>query len=240
MITKRPTPEPTLMPVDGTISPTASPAPTNIPTEPKPTVSPQPTSTPALFPTYAPTEPPIADCEGEPCANIEHCRSAQGFCGPGGFYCNELATWKASCDVVPTDPPVSAAPTTMLPSMSPSISNRPTTERTGSPTDSPAGISDLVNGRPPSGDSVEGSGGETSQPTPANVDDRYYEPGDPLGTFFCGTDWNHAITECPRRCPSGESNECPKGWSCYAFTPCVGVGINTPPTAKPTWEPTGR
>ncbi|KAL7521229.1 hypothetical protein ACHAWX_006146 [Stephanocyclus meneghinianus] len=65
-------------------------------------------------------------------------------------------------------------------------------------------------------------------------------PNGPLCSFFCGFDWNQAITECPQRCPSGDSADCPDEWSCYAFTPCIAVGVNTPPTLKPTWEPTGH
>eukprot|EP00804_Cyclotella_cryptica_P009725 CCRYP_011242-RB/>CCRYP_011242-RB protein AED:0.05 eAED:0.05 QI:415/1/1/1/0.9/0.81/11/3311/1034 len=86
----------------------------------------------------------------------------------------------------------------------------------------------------------------TSTPTapPAdssNIDeDCIANPDGPLCSFFCGFDWNQAITECPQRCPSGDSADCPDGWSCYAFTPCIAIGVNTPPTLKPTWEPTGH
>jgi hypothetical protein len=68
----------------------------------------------------------------------------------------------------------------------------------------------------------------------------FANPDGPLCSFFCGIDWNQAITECPQRCPSGDSKECPGDWSCYAFTPCLGPGVNTAPTLKPTWEPTMR
>jgi hypothetical protein len=80
----------------------------------------------------------------------------------------------------------------------------------------------------------------TGNPTePFDLDKECFaNPDGPLCSFFCGLDWNQAITECPQRCPSGDSKECPGDWSCYAFTPCLGPGINTPPTQKPTWEPT--
>ena len=79
----------------------------------------------------------------------------------------------------------------------------------------------------------------SASPTHGNVDDQEFAPDDPAGFFFCGTDWNHAITDCPHRCPTGEGSQCPDGMFCYAFTPCVGVGgVGTDPTVKPTWEPT--
>mmetsp|Transcript_39282 Transcript_39282/g.84714 ORF Transcript_39282/g.84714 Transcript_39282/m.84714 type:complete len:1054 (+) Transcript_39282:120-3281(+) len=260
--TSRPTTPPTL---DGTRSPTISPAPTNPPTEPQPTHSPvyEPSSSPALVPTENPTtpfptnHPTYAPCAGEPCSNKEHCRSNQNFCGPGKYYCNEKSIWEASCGV-PTDPPMSLAPTTIWPSSSPTTSSEPTQTKT--PTVRPTRAADVVyylnTDRPtakskpgwrtprptnrPGGNNEEDGGDTTPRPTFANVDYEYYGPDDPLGTFFCGIDWNHAISECPHRCPSGEASQCPNGWACYAFTPCVGLGVNTPPTAKPTWEPTKK
>lgn len=79
---------------------------------------------------------------------------------------------------------------------------------------------------------------DTDAPTFGNVDDQEFAPDDPAGFFFCGTDWNHAITECPHRCPSGEGSQCPDGMFCYAFTPCVGIGGGGMGDVKPTWEPT--
>ncbi|KAL7543497.1 hypothetical protein ACHAXR_012787 [Thalassiosira sp. AJA248-18] len=289
--TARPTNAPTPSPFDGTLSPTISPEPTNFPTDPNPTMSPvfQPTKSPANIPTDTPTtpfpthKPTYAPCAGEPCKIKEFCRSNQNFCGSGKFYCNEKSIWTASCGT-PTDPPTSAAPTTIWPSLSPSISILPTKVSTNPPTENPTQLSDLLyylktepptelaamnpspsgleiinhpsiydkeeDGNAPSSgvsnrpsirtNDDEEDGNDTSSPTFGNVDDKYYAPNDPLGSFFCGTDWNHAITECPNRCPSGESTQCPKGWSCYAFTPCLGVGVNKAPTAKPTWEPTKK
>ena len=124
----------------------------------------------------------------------------------------------ASCGV-PTDPPATGAPTSSWPpSMSPSYSSKPTTK---SPSQSPAIV--VV---------------DTTSPTFGNADDEEFGPDDPGASFFCGNDWTQAITECPHRCPSGESSQCPGTMTCYAFTPCLGIGVNTPPTAKPTWEPT--
>ncbi|KAL3815407.1 hypothetical protein ACHAXA_011525 [Cyclostephanos tholiformis] len=74
----------------------------------------------------------------------------------------------------------------------------------------------------------------SNSPTFVNTDNLEFDPDDPAGYLFCGTDWNHAITECPHRCPSGEGSECPDDMFCYAFTPCEGVGGKV----KPTWEPT--
>ena len=77
-------------------------------------------------------------------------------------------------------------------------------------------------------------------PTIGNVDEMEFAPDDPAGYFFCGTDWNHAITDCPHRCPTGEASQCPDGLFCYAFTPCVGIGGIAPGMAgvRLTYEPT--
>lgn len=270
--TPRPTRDPTPMPIDGTRGPTASPttpfptvspAPSTFPTEPRPTAAPVrgPSASPSARPTTSPTtpfptnRPTYGPCQGDPCQNRLHCRSNQGFCGPGKYYCNERSIWLESCGT-PTRPPVSVAPTTIHPSTSPSISGRPTRTATKSPTGSPTTsaptggpirVSEVVYymntysptpaPKPTSHPSVKA---ETFPPTHENYNDKYYAPDDPLGTFFCGVDWNHAITECPHRCPSGEASQCPNGWACYAFTPCFGLGAATAPTPKPTWEPTKR
>ena len=239
VITKKPTQHPTAAPNTGTSSPTVSPAPSMLPTEPQPTVSPLPTGAPNNDPTDGPTtpwptfQPTYAPCQGDPCPNKEHCRSKTGYCGAGPAYCNN-PSWDASCGV-PTDPPVSLSPTTPWPSLFPSMSVEPSSPppptRTPSNSPSKAPVLDFF------------SPSQTNDPTkkPAeevHPDEQYFAPDDPRGTFFCGTDWNHAIIECPTRCPNGESTECPSGWSCYAFTPCTSVGNVKPPSLKPTWEPT--
>ena len=80
----------------------------------------------------------------------------------------------------------------------------------------------------------------TPSPTFGNADDLDLGPDDPGASFFCGIDWNEAISQCPHRCPSGESSQCPGEMTCYAFTPCLGIGKNRPDTKKPTWEPTQK
>lgn len=218
------------------------------------------------FPTEIPT---LATCGGDPCSDPEQCRSIQNFCGVGETYCNEKSVWTASCGV-PTDPPVTGSPTTIWPSLSPSISTAPTgvttliptenfsellDESSNSQTSAPSGIDSVmpdVSGESlmPSTSSTDTSQSPTSttsssptvatssSPTYTNVDDQTFAPDDPAGSFFCGLDWNQAITECPHRCPTGETTQCPEGMQCYAFTPCLAVGMNTPPSMKPTWEPT--
>ncbi len=37
---------------------------------------------------------------------------------------------------------------------------------------------------------------------------------------FCGKDWDHAITTCSKPCPSGLSDDCDQGETCFAGTPC--------------------
>lgn len=129
-----------------------------------------------------------------------------------------LDNWNTQKVDGPADPQASAAPTTS--SNSKVTTNSPTASST-----QPLSATD-----PPTVGEIESG---TSPPTG-------YAPDDPISTYFCGKDWNHAITECPQRCPSGESSECPDNWQCFAFTSCFGVGINSPPTTKPTWEPTQK
>ena len=154
---------------------------------------------------------------------ISYCHYSVVNSGPGEYYCNEKSIWTQSCGI-PTEPPTSAAPTmTSLPTMSPSTSSKPSNP---SPTANPTKLSDVyyyMNTNPPTGHddpkpslatAVGEFGVKTYSPTYGNVDDRYFAPDDPLGSFFCGQDWSQAIEECPHRCPSGEAEQCPKGWSC--------------------------
>lgn len=214
--TQSPTIEPSPAPFGGTLSPTISSPPSNTPTEPQPTMAPlpEPTSSPADSPTEAPTthfptrKPTYAPCAGEPCKNKEHCRSDQNFCGPGKWYCNEKSIWVASCGV-PTDPPQTVAPTTIWPSESPTASSFPTKFSTNPPTVNPTKLSDVVyylntnsptlppkpgwrTDRPSILANIRDNAIETPRPTFADVNDRYFAPNDPLGSFFCGSDWNHA------------------------------------------------
>ena len=42
---------------------------------------------------------------------------------------------------------------------------------------------------------------------------------------FCGSDWNDAISTCSRPCPSGLSEDCEDGETCFAGTPCGAAGL---------------
>lgn len=247
VITKKPTPHPTAAPYAGTRMPTVSPAPSMSPTESQPTSSPlpPPTRAPNNDPTESPTtpwptfQPTFAPCQGDPCPNPEHCRSKTGYCGAGPAYCTK-PSWDSSCGI-PTDPPTNAPPTSPWPSVSPSLSMKPTKESpptispSASPSKAPMSLADFFSktNEPTNTNAMEDTADEELHP-----DEQHFDVDDPRGTFFCGVDWNHAITKCPTRCPNGESTECPSGWSCYAFTPCTNVGNIKPPTLKPTWEPT--
>ena len=44
------------------------------------------------------------------------------------------------------------------------------------------------------------------------------------GTKYCGYSYEQAATECSQACPSGSSEECPVGMSCFAHTPCEETG----------------
>mmetsp|Transcript_24842 Transcript_24842/g.50905 ORF Transcript_24842/g.50905 Transcript_24842/m.50905 type:complete len:882 (-) Transcript_24842:147-2792(-) len=241
------TPQPTTSSpteMTGTHPPTSSFLPT-----PYPTTSPKPTET-IREPTESPTtseptnRPTYGTCEGQPCPNPEYCRSPQDFCGPGEAYCTEHSTWTKECDDR-TDAPTTATPTTIWPSWSPSSSLQPS--ETPNPTGSPSKLSNVIyylntesptiSHSPTTATDSPTKGEFISEAPTVDLDNMVFEPDDARASFFCGTDWNHAITECPKRCPSGESTQCPEGWSCYAFTPCVGIG-QLPATAKPTWEPT--
>jgi len=39
--------------------------------------------------------------------------------------------------------------------------------------------------------------------------------------FYCGTNWEDAVTSCNRPCPSGEDPECPSEQTCFADTGCI-------------------
>ncbi|KAL7555041.1 hypothetical protein ACHAWF_018638, partial [Thalassiosira exigua] len=42
---------------------------------------------------------------------------------------------------------------------------------------------------------------------------------------FCGKDWDDAISTCSRSCPSGTSDDCEGGETCFAGTPCGEGGV---------------
>jgi hypothetical protein len=96
----------------------------------------------------------------------------------------------------PTEEPTTSSPTlTMEPTAGSTISNMPTVSPSlPQPSKAPTLAPTL---RP------------TWAPMPAMV-----------ASFFCGIDWDDAITNCKRRCPTGESTECPFDEECFTGTPC--------------------
>lgn len=96
----------------------------------------------------------------------------------------------------PTDEPTTSSPTlTMEPTAGSTVSNMPTVSPSlPQPSKAPTLAPTL---RP------------TWAPMPAMV-----------ASFFCGVDWDDAITNCKRRCPTGESTECPFEEECFTGTPC--------------------
>ena len=42
---------------------------------------------------------------------------------------------------------------------------------------------------------------------------------------FCGSSWDDAVSTCSRPCPSGLSDDCDKGETCFAGTPCGAGGF---------------
>jgi hypothetical protein len=62
----------------------------------------------------------------------------------------------------------------------------------------------------------------TQSPTPSPTKRPTYAPMPSLqASFFCGIDWKDAIENCKRRCPTGESTECPFDEHCFSLTPCT-------------------
>ena len=70
-----------------------------------------------------------------------------------------------------------------------------------------------------SGGNVDGSG------TPSVLD------GEAASQAFCGTSWDDAISTCSKPCPSGISDDCPQGETCFAGTPC-GEGAGGKPVGE--------
>ena len=60
-------------------------------------------------------------------------------------------------------------------------------------------------------------------------------PCDETESFFCGTNFEDATTGCNVPCESGQSNQCPDGKGCFAYTLCNADGTNAVPT--PTLAP---
>jgi len=199
----------------------------SLPPTPSPTTddTQSPTPKPILTPTKIPTEFPIPPPDPLPFPSDDP--SDHWFCGIGiddankncGLHCptanecsvGQICYFGTNCDsrtFEPTPPPTkrptkfptkypTTSPTTsMVPTISATLSNRPSASPTEpvptrTPTTSP-----------------------TKRPT--------FAPMPALkASFYCGVDWNYAITKCPKKCPSGEDPECPEGESCFAYTGCT-------------------
>jgi len=192
------------------------PPPTPTPTSLPPSGSPVIKDAPTKYPTDMPIEPP-------PPLGTSEDSTDHWFCGVGLDNANsicrvhcptakecpvgQICYFGTQCDArthAPTPPP-SRRPTTPAPSLSPT-----TIPPTGSPTDS---------SRP----SLEPSEQiPTKSPTPSPTKRPTYAPMPSLqASFYCGKDWNDAIENCKKKCPTGESTECPFDEECFSLTPCT-------------------
>ena len=55
-------------------------------------------------------------------------------------------------------------------------------------------------------------------------------PCDEVDSFYCGTNFDDASTNCNIPCESGHSNLCPDGQGCFAYTLCDETGKKAVPT----------
>mmetsp|Transcript_47574 Transcript_47574/g.101088 ORF Transcript_47574/g.101088 Transcript_47574/m.101088 type:complete len:1167 (+) Transcript_47574:165-3665(+) len=194
-----------------------------------PTASPitnSPTSAPIpAGPTKIPTEMPFGPPDPLPYPSVDP--TDHWFCGIGlgdanekcGVHCPtasecpmfHICYFATICDArthSPTPPPT-RRPTDHpipLPTLSPTFTMPPTPSPTFTslPTTAPS------------------EQGPTQSPTKSPTKRPTYAPMPSLqASFFCGTDWNDAITHCKRRCPTGESTECPFDEKCFSMTPCT-------------------
>jgi len=106
----------------------------------------------------------------------------------------------------------------------PPPTRRPTKHPTPNPTVSPTftmpPTSDPTLSMPPTASPSEQ--GPTTSPTTPPTHRPTHPPLPTLqSSFFCGTSWDDAINNCKRRCPSGESTECPFNEKCFSLTPCT-------------------
>lgn len=190
--------------------------PTNWPTWPPPTRSPH--SGPTKIPTEMPIPPP------EPLDYPSDDLTDHWFCGkslydasnsckqhcPTALECplGQICFFGTQCDArthTPTPPPT-RRPTTPDPTMYPTETSMPTPN----PTDT----------MPPSNEPTEQI--PTRSPTQSPTKRPTYAPMPSLmSSFFCGSDWNDAITNCKKRCPSSDDTECPFDEHCYSLTPCT-------------------
>jgi hypothetical protein len=189
-----------------------------------PTVEP-PTRSPFSGPTKIPTEMPIPP--PEPLKFPSDDLTDHWFCGESIMHANsecknhcptamecpmgQICYFGTTCDArthTPTPPPTRRPtnPPTVSPTMNP-------TETMG-PTPSPTVTS------PPSNEPTEQI--PTRSPTQSPTKRPTYAPMPSLmSSFFCGSDWDDAITNCKKRCPSSDDSECPDGEHCYSLTPCT-------------------
>lgn len=104
----------------------------------------------------------------------------------------------------------------------------PTPPPTRGPTDEPTTSRPTLTISPTAGSTVSCLPTTTpSLPQPSQTPTLVPTPGPTFGPmpalmagFFCGIDWDDAITNCKRRCPTGESTECPFDEECFSMTEC--------------------
>jgi len=205
------------------------------------------TSRPTRMPTKRPTNKPSMSAEQamhrysycgafwtdarDNCETKEHCEDDRDC--PEFEYC-----WtQTPCDYYATEVPTTAPPT-FLPTIEPT-DPKPTQKPTGSP----VGYTPTT---PPTPDptwepTIAPSYFPTQSPTisPKPTDKPTFDPDDPSLTFFCGFSWDDADKTCGMRCPTGNSDDCPADFECWAFTSCEEEkGIQTTePMAIPSPAP---
>ncbi|KAL3776900.1 hypothetical protein ACHAW5_011022 [Stephanodiscus triporus] len=181
------------------------------------TLSPATTSSPTMIPTDEPIGPP------DPLTYPSDDPTDHWFCGvslddtnakceqhcPTATECpmGQICFFGTQCDsrtYSPTPPPTHR-PTTSDPTQSPTFTMLPTLPATVS---MPPSAAPTLPG-PSKSPTLTPTPGPTYAPMPSTV-----------ATFFCGIDWDDAVTNCKRRCPSGESTECPFDEKCFTLTPC--------------------
>ena len=185
----------------------------------------QPTESPFSGPTKIPTEMPIPPPEpldfpsddltdhwfcGE---SIMHANSECRIHCPTAIECpmGQICYFGTSCDArthTPTPPPTRrpTPPPTQFPTMNPTETMGPTPSPTTSHQPSSEPTEQIPTGSP------------TSSPTKRPT----YAPMPSLmSSFYCGSDWNDAINNCKKKCPSSDDTECPFDEHCYSLTPCT-------------------
>lgn len=184
-----------------------------------------PTKSPFSGPTKIPTEMPIPP--PEPLDFPSDDPSDHWFCGetinkandecrvhcPTALECpmGQICYFGTKCDArtyAPTPPPTRrpTKPPTEFPTMQPTETMGPTL----SPTTTFAPTLEPTEQIP------------TRSPTQSPTKRPTYAPMPSLqASFFCGIDWNDAINNCKKRCPTGEDPECPFDEHCFSMTPCT-------------------